>query len=230
MFVSVFACPCCGTVIQPVNPIQVGRQVQCFACRTTFVVTAKMEDSAPPEPPTPAPLPPGYPLETTPQSWIKKSEPDYHPARGHFRRKRPRPNFGLIAFLITGSITLVMLLGLGGILGYRQLRDAALTLKKPRLVGVWVADFGRNGNASMDFRSNGELFVVIDRPHDVPHHEEQQGTWQILNEKGDQLKVRMKTRSTTGDVFDITKDFTFHGENAFSVSERTESWRRKSPS
>ena len=41
MFLSEFACPSCGTVIQPANPVRIGREVQCYAYRTTFVVMAQ---------------------------------------------------------------------------------------------------------------------------------------------------------------------------------------------
>jgi hypothetical protein len=126
---------------------------------------------------------------------------------------------------------------LGGILVYRQLRDAKPVFdsvpaaeqksNRKRLVGAWVADLGANGENVLDFRSDGQLYVTIDSPRDNPVHEEQRGTWEVLSESGDRVRVRLKTRSSTGDNHDNTKDITFQGDDAFTVSDRTETWHRR---
>jgi len=112
MFLSEFACPSCGTLIQTANPVQVGRQVQCYACRTTFVVS-KETALPPPQSPASVQVPSSDLIHSADQE-----EQDYEPAplrlpqarRLQRKRLRPRDKLeGLWIAIIWASLALPLL-------------------------------------------------------------------------------------------------------------------------
>jgi pimeloyl-ACP methyl ester carboxylesterase len=132
MFVSEFACPCCGTVIRPANPVGVGREVQCYACRTTFVVTAPEES---PSAHDVVRVKPTYSTHPGQERVSGEDQRHYRPARKYSRRKRQGPKIGLIALLITGGLGSILVLVLVGVLAYRQLQRAGLSWNQPNQAG-----------------------------------------------------------------------------------------------
>lgn len=165
--------------------------------------------SAHTEPPSPlAELSQGLsdPQESPRQSSALEDYEDRRPPRRAFRRKRRGPNFVVIAIVIAGCLALLVALVIGGLATYHHFARSGPISNRERLVGVWETQ-AEDRLFTFEFRAGGR-FRLEERMLDAGTRRENNGTWEVLSENGNDVKIRTIT-SDGHDTFTHDWEVTF---------------------